>query len=275
MNRPDLIDRLLVFWVDKIGDPLTSEQLYGPLEAHRTELWAEVIANLQCLVWLFERDEERKEFQAGLTPELARGLEPLPLPFRIADWAEVGRRMCGAASLWGFRWALEAQGTVKQEMTLDEDEVFQIIYYIAYRMAEKDSSWRLKDLRGSELFGRMCGAAELVGLAEFGSKRSKFPSMQSVIQHLPHILEEMEKHLYVNTYRRGSDDKVYTFLRLDDEEVRVPKQHAELLDLDPDDIYDPGGGRTYPEPIARSRCHEGAADRYVGCATGPAAKEEG
>lgn len=231
-KKPDVIERLLIFRMGKIEEDCVKSPAWmeRTLLEHRDEIMYEVIGNLNSIVQLLN---------ARRSWERAQGADYVPPGniFRIADYEEFGKRICSLPARLQFRWALERLMSAKAVMTVEEDQCYQIISYIIIDMND-----RIRDFSGQELFSRMKRGATTMEIPDFGTKGSRYPSAMSVTKHLPHIADAMREHLYVDIQTRGwghRGRKFYTFLRLDQWPLQLPKWVAERLNLNPSDEHDP------------------------------------
>lgn len=227
-KRPDVVDRLLIFRMKRINEPVSGRWLFRTLLERRDDIMAEVISNLNSIVFMLNQSR---------AVEMAQGsnYQPPKNIFRIADWEDWAKKIC---SLWPriqFQMALEAMAAEKAGMTIDEDYVFQIIHYIV-----QDTGDDIREMSAAQLYSRMRQAASLMELEDF---QRRYPSAMSVVTHLPHIADAMSERLYVEIRqsRQPGHPMLYTFLRPEQEPVRIPAQFAGLLGLVAGVEYDPRG----------------------------------
>jgi hypothetical protein len=225
-KRPDVVDRLLIFRMKKIDEPVSGRWLFRTLLERREDIMAEVISNLNSIVFMLNQSREVEKAQGP-------NYQPPKNIFRIADWEDFAKKIC---SLWPrvlLQLALEAMAAEKAGMTIDEDYVFQIIHYIV-----QDEGGELRELSAAQLYSRMRHAAEFMELEDF---QRRYPSAMSVATHVPHIAEAMAARLYVDICqsRKPGHPMLYTFLRSDQEPVRFPSPYAETLGLVPGTEYGP------------------------------------
>jgi len=225
-KRPDVVDRLLIFRMKKITDPVSGRWLFRTLLERRDNIMAEVISNLNSIVFILRqcKAQEKAQGDAYLPP---RNI------FRIADWEDFAKKIC---SLWPrilLQQAFEAMAIEKAIMTIDEDYVYQIIHYMV-----QDEGDELRELSASQLYTRMRQAAEAMELENF---QRRYPSAMSVATHLPHIAEAMSERLYVEIRQshKPGHPMLYTFLQSDREPVRFPSPYADTLGLIAGAEYDP------------------------------------
>ena len=225
-KRPDVVDRLLIFRMKRINAPVSGRWLFRTLLERREDIMAEVISNLNSIVFMLNQSR---------AVEMAQGsnYQPPKNIFRIADWEDFAKKIC---SLWPrvlLQLALEEMAAEKAGMTIDEDYVFQIIHYIV-----DDEGGELRELSAAQLYSRMRQATEFMELEDF---QRRYPSAMSVATHIPHIAEAMSARLYVDICqsRKPGHPMLYTFLRSDQEPVRFPSPFAETLGLVPGVEYGP------------------------------------
>jgi hypothetical protein len=231
-KRPDVVERLLVFRMGKIGEEetLSPAWMERTLLERRDAIMAEVVSNLNSIVSILNRwrDWEREKGPDYMPPGNI---------FRIADWEEFGRKVGTFGSRLRFRMALEALMAEKAVMTVDEDPLYQVASHIAFGGGGEQGG--LRNLPAQPFYKRMKYAALDMEMTDF---KDAYPSALSLARRLPHIAEAMSERLYVGIRTIGTGTnakKLYTILRPEQEPVRLPAAYAKLLGLDPEEEHDP------------------------------------
>lgn len=108
-KRPDVVDRLLLFRVQRLEKFASEARILGKIHKYRDELWSEMLNDLNQIIATIKDDDE-----------------PFSSQHRMADWAELGWRIAKAMQDAGD-WFLELLEKMDKEQStflLEEDPIF-------------------------------------------------------------------------------------------------------------------------------------------------------
>ena len=111
-RRPDVADRLLVFYVDRLDTFVPESQMLAELVQFRDEIWTEVISRLQELVRVFQ-DQKGKNYSSQ---------------FRMADFADFCLRIAHTEG-WGERMEaiLEQLKNMQTSFAMQDEPIFDLL----------------------------------------------------------------------------------------------------------------------------------------------------
>ncbi len=136
-RRDDVVDRLQILRVARLEKFSREVDWYAEIEAHRTELWAELLWDLNRVVAC-----------------LSRGALDSPDTLRMADWGFVAATIGEAlGQREAVRDALEAAELDKAHFLLEADELYDLIHALASDQPNRE--WK-----AGELFAELKRRAE-------------------------------------------------------------------------------------------------------------------
>ena len=107
-KRPDVVDRLLLFRVQRLEQFQSEARLLGEIQKYRNELWSEMLIDLNQIVAALKEDNESFSSQ-----------------HRMADWAELGWRIAKTQDAGDyFVELLEKMDKERSEFVLEENPIF-------------------------------------------------------------------------------------------------------------------------------------------------------
>jgi DNA primase len=107
-KRPDVVDRLLLFRVQRLEQFQSEARLLGEIHKYRNELWSEMLIDLNQIIAAFKTDDE-----------------PFLSQHRMADWAELGWRIARTQDAGDYFIELLAKMDKEQSIfVLEEDPIF-------------------------------------------------------------------------------------------------------------------------------------------------------
>ena len=107
-KRPDVVDRLLLFRVQRLEKFVSESRLIGEIQKYRNELWTEMLIDLNQIVAALKEDNE-----------------PFLSQHRMADWAELGWRIAKTQDAGDyFVQLLEKMNREQSQFVLEEDPIF-------------------------------------------------------------------------------------------------------------------------------------------------------
>jgi len=107
-KRPDVVDRLLLFRVQRLEKFSSEARLLGKIHKYRNELWSEMLIDLNQIIAALKADDE-----------------PFLSQHRMADWAELGWRIAKTQDAGDyFIELLEKMDKEQSIFVLEEDPIF-------------------------------------------------------------------------------------------------------------------------------------------------------
>lgn len=107
-KRPDVVDRLLLFRVQRLEEFVSESRLLGEIQKCRNELWTEMLIDLNQIVAALKDDDK-----------------PFLSQHRMADWAELGWRIAKTQDAGDyFIELLEKMDRERSELVLEENPIF-------------------------------------------------------------------------------------------------------------------------------------------------------
>ena len=107
-KRPDVVDRLLLFRVQRLEKFSSEARLLGKISQYRNELWSEMLNDLNQIIATLKADDETFFSQ-----------------HRMADWAELGWRIAKTQNAGDYFIELLAKMDKEQSIfVLEEDPIF-------------------------------------------------------------------------------------------------------------------------------------------------------
>jgi hypothetical protein len=184
-KRDDVVDRLLLFRVERLESFRSEEEILENILSHRNELWSELLNHLNFIV-----------------AALAQDKEPFTSKYRMADWAKLSWRI---AKSYGqgdrFKELLEKMDKEQSSFLLEEDP----LYLCLVSWFEKKGNQERKVTAG-ELF------KEFQTIAEEEKIHFSFKSVKVLGKHLQHILSNLKEFFTVQAEKNKQDRKwYYTF----------------------------------------------------------------
>jgi len=110
-KRDDVVDRLLLFQVERLPKFRSEAKIIGEILEHRDELWSELLNDLNMIVTALERDKE-----------------PFLTSHRMADWAELAWRIAKTQGQGDrFIELLEKMDRAQSEFLLEDEPIYQCL----------------------------------------------------------------------------------------------------------------------------------------------------
>ena len=107
-KRPDVVDRLLLFRLQRLEQFQSEARLLGEIHKYRNELWSEMLIDLNQIIAALKTDDE-----------------PFLSQHRMADWAELGWRIAKTQNAGDyFIELLEKMDKEQSIFVLEEDPIF-------------------------------------------------------------------------------------------------------------------------------------------------------
>jgi DNA primase len=188
-KRDDVVDRLLLFRVERIEKFRAERDILGEIETHRDALWSELLDDLNQIVAALKTDNEK-----------------FTSPFRMADWAELGWRI---AKIGGkaaeFLRLLEKMDRARSEFLIEDHPIVECLE----AWIDNPDNVR-REVKVSQLFEEFSAIAQEHKIA-FGYKSPKSLGIQ-----LRHILSNLSNDFEVGE-RKVSKIWHYTFVPKTDE----------------------------------------------------------
>jgi len=211
-TRDDLVSRLLLFSTQKIDHPISRSDLMDPMLTARSAILTEVLVNLNsviALLWLAEA--QRKE-------------NPIQCISRLADWETLGRAICGQGSaLYQFCYALDLMNEKKDALAIENEGVYQVLYYLVY-----EQGWQLDGLSPNDLYVKLVDMADQMKLKDF-QKYCKSPV--SMGKWLKHNEQELERRFEVKVFDYPNGQREYTIKALGGSPGPIVLSEARMLEL--------------------------------------------
>lgn len=181
-KRPDVVDRLLLFRVQRLEKFQSESRLLGKIDKSRNEIWSEMLIDLNQIVAALKDDDE-----------------PFLSQHRMADWAELGWRIAKTQNAGDyFVELLEKMDREQSEFVLEDNPVYQCLEGL---LLEKG---KLIDMSSAELYKLFKEYAEKDDI-DF-----TFKSTRSLGKHLRSILTDL-KEFFKITEDKKNNCWVYSF----------------------------------------------------------------
>jgi len=165
-RRDDVVDRLLLFRVERLEKFKSEAKLLNMIHDNRNELWSELLLDLNQIVAAIKKDTE-----------------PFLSEHRMADWAELGWRIAKTQDSGDhFVKLLEKMDREQSEFLLEDHPIFQCIDGLLAGGA------KLEDLTSSDLYQKLKKYAE-----EEDIDFAFIKSSRSLGQHLNNILSNLNE----------------------------------------------------------------------------------
>jgi DNA primase len=182
-KRDDVVDRLLLFRVERLPSFRSEQSIIENILSHRDELWSELLNDLN-----------------GIVAALAQDNEPFTSQHRMADWATLAWRIAKSTGQGDrFIQLLEKMDKEQSLFLLEEDPIFLCL-----------DAWLLK----TENQGREVTASELYNDCQIIAEKEKisfaFKNVQSFGMHLRNIISNLSEFFDVNSSKR-KNRWVYSF----------------------------------------------------------------
>jgi DNA primase len=181
-KRPDVVDRLLLFRVQRLEKFSSEARLLAKIDKYRNELWSEMLIKLSQIITAIKADDE-----------------PFLSQHRMADWAELGWRIAKTQDASNyFIELLEKMDREQSEFVLEDNPVYQCLEGL---LLEED---KLIDMSSAELYKLFKEYAEKDDI-DFS-----FKSSRSLGMHLRNILPDL-KEFFEITEDKKKNCWVYSF----------------------------------------------------------------
>ena len=187
-KRPDVVDRLLLFRVQRLEQFQSEARLLGEIQKYRNELWSEMLIDLNQIVAALKEDNESFSSQ-----------------HRMADWAELGWRIAKTQDAGDyFVELLEKMDKERSEFVLEENPIFLCL---DIWLAKKKNHGR--EVTASTLYN------EFQIVAEQEKMSFTFKNAKSFGIHLRNILGNLKEFFGVEA--KKTDRWYYAFTPKKDE----------------------------------------------------------
>lgn len=173
-KRPDVVDRLLLFRVQRLEKFASEARLLGKISKFRNELWSEMLIDLNQIVAALKADDE-----------------PFLSQHRMADWAELGWRIAKTQDAGDYFIELLGRMDVEQSLFVLEDDPIFICLDIWLATPKN----RGREVTASILYSDFQLIAEEEGIPfTFKSARSFGMHLRSILSNLEEFFDiEAEK----------------------------------------------------------------------------------
>jgi hypothetical protein len=239
-TRDDLVSRLLLFSTQKIDSPISRSELTESLLRNRSAIMTEVLVNLNSIVKRLRAEEKRKR-------DLGEAWQPARCFSRLADWETFGRAICGFASGFQFRLAIQLMNEKKDKFAIEDDYLYLVLAHSLYIRNEF-----IRNMPPQDLYNHLVKTAEGMKIKDF---QRRYKSAKSMTKHLANILGELKQEFEVEIFEGSSRRKEYTFKAFGDD-----RPDAEEFDEEPEqqkgkekgvNTSDKAPGATSPDPIPK------------------------
>ncbi|MBC8229828.1 hypothetical protein H8E77_09800 [bacterium] len=174
-KRDDVVDRLLLFRVERLPSFRSEQSILNDIIAHRDELWSELMNELNDIV-----------------AALAQDNEPFTSQHRMADFATLAWRIAKSIGQGDeFIWLLEKMDKEQSTFLLEEDPLFLCLdVWLA------NPNNRGREVTASELFN------DFQIIAEKEKISFDFKNVQSLGMHLRNILSNLAEFFDINSAKK-------------------------------------------------------------------------
>jgi DNA primase len=174
-KRDDVVDRLLLFRVERLESFRSEQSILNDILAHRDELWSELLNDLNSIVAQLKIDNE-----------------PFMSQHRMADWATLAWRIAKSGGQDDrFLELLEKMDKEQSIFLLEEDPIFLCL-----------DAWLLE----KENQGRFVTASELYNDFQIIAEKEKisfaFKNVQSFGMHLRNIISNLSEFFDVSSSKQ-------------------------------------------------------------------------
>ena len=191
-KRDDVVDRLLLFYVDRLESNIHEDLLYGPIEEHWDTLWSEYLDDLNKIIKCM-KTVDKSAYRSN---------------HRIVAWVVFANICKEALDLDGdsIDELVDAMKHEKDAFSLGGDPLLEVVRMLIESEYD-ETSWR----SASELYDLLSGLDKSFGVESYKTPRSlanRLPHVQSELKNLVGMQWRYCREKQRNEYRFGGEGLV-------------------------------------------------------------------